>query len=77
MMGGSGPAGAAGVPVVYRLDLKQPASYFAAQRFLMRDNDIIYVSNAPATDLQKFVGILTGGLGSAATAAAIQSQLAN
>jgi len=74
-MGGKRSGGPAGVPVVYRLDLKQPASYFAAQRFLMRDSDIIYVSNAPSTDLQKFIGILTGGLGSAATAAALQSQI--
>jgi polysaccharide biosynthesis/export protein len=74
-MGGKRSGGPAGVPVVYRLDLKQPSSYFAAQRFLMRDSDIIYVSNAPATDLQKFIGILTGGLGSAATAAALQANI--
>jgi polysaccharide export outer membrane protein len=54
---------AAGVPVVYRLDLKEPTGYFTSQRFLMRDNDVIYVSNAPATDLQKFLGIIGSGLG--------------
>jgi polysaccharide export outer membrane protein len=64
-----------GVPVIYRLDLDEPASYFAAQRFQMRDSDIIYVSNAPATDLSKFLAVLSGGLGPAATAAAINANL--
>jgi polysaccharide export outer membrane protein len=54
---------AAGVPVVYNLDLEDPNGYFAAQRFLMRDNDVIYVSSAPATDLQKFLGIIGSGVG--------------
>jgi polysaccharide export outer membrane protein len=53
----------AGVPVVYKLDLEDPNGYFAAQRFLMRDNDVIYVSNAPATDLEKFLGIIGSGFG--------------
>ncbi|MDQ3246538.1 MAG: polysaccharide export protein [Pseudomonadota bacterium] len=56
-----------GVPVVYQLDLKQPTGYFAAQRFLMRDNDVIFVSNAPSTDLQKFFGIINGGVGVASS----------
>jgi polysaccharide export outer membrane protein len=71
MAAGGGP----GVPVIYRLDLEEPASYFAAQRFQMRDNDVLYVSNAPATDLSKFLAVLSGGLGPAATAAAINYNL--
>jgi polysaccharide export outer membrane protein len=54
---------AAGVPVIYRLNLEDPANYFTAQRFLMRDNDVIYVSNAPATDLQKFLALVGTGIG--------------
>ncbi len=41
------------VPVVYRLDLKDPRGYFYAQRFALRSGDVIYVSNAPFTELQK------------------------
>lgn len=41
------------VPVVYRLDLKDPRGYFYAQRFVLRSGDVIYVSNAPFTELQK------------------------
>jgi polysaccharide export outer membrane protein len=42
------------VPVIYRLDLGDPAAFFVAQSFRMRDHDVIYVSNAPGADLQKF-----------------------
>ena len=41
------------VPVVYRLDLKDPRGYFYAQRFALRSGDVIYISNAPFSELQK------------------------
>lgn len=47
------------VPVVYRVDLKNPATFFAAQEFPIKNKDILYVSNAPAAELQKFLTILT------------------
>jgi polysaccharide export outer membrane protein len=47
------------VPVVYRVDLKDPRSFFVAQGFPVRDHDVMYVSNAPATELRKFLNILT------------------
>ena len=46
------------VPVVFRLDLKDPASFFAAQDFPMRHKDVVYVANAPGAELQKFLGII-------------------
>jgi polysaccharide biosynthesis/export protein len=46
------------IPLVYRLDLKNPASFLVAQRFPMRDGDVVYIANAPATQLQKFLTIL-------------------
>ena len=42
------------VPVIYRLNLGDPAAFFVAQGFRMRDHDVIYVSNAPGADLLKF-----------------------
>ena len=42
------------VPVIYRLDLGDPAAFFVAQGFRMHDHDVLYVSNAPGADLQKF-----------------------
>lgn len=47
------------VPVVYRIDLKDPATFFVAQSFPMKNKDVMYVSNAPAAELQKFLNILT------------------
>lgn len=47
------------VPVIYRLDLSNPTSFFMVQSFQVRDHDVIYVSNAPAADLQKFVNIIS------------------
>jgi polysaccharide export outer membrane protein len=53
-------AGTARVPVVYVLDLRDPASFFAAQTFPMAHRDVIYVSNAPGAELQKFLNLLWG-----------------
>lgn len=47
------------VPVIYRVNLKDPRSFFVAQGFPIRNKDVMYVSNAPAAELQKFMNILT------------------
>lgn len=47
------------IPVIYRVDLKNPASFFVAQNFPIRNKDVLYVSNAPGVDLQKFVNIVS------------------
>lgn len=46
------------VPVVYRVDLKNPNSLFWLQRIQMRDKDVVYVANAPTTELQKFLQLI-------------------
>lgn len=43
------------VPVIYRVDLANPATFFVAQGFPIRNRDVVYVSNAPIADFQKFV----------------------
>ncbi len=50
------------VPVVYRVDLKDPRSFLVAQNFPIKNKDVIYVANAPAAELQKFLNILTSSL---------------
>ncbi len=47
------------IPVIYRLDLRQPASFFAAQSFAVRDDDLLYVSTALGADLQRFLSTLS------------------
>lgn len=46
------------VPVVYRLDLSSPAGFFHMQNFPVRHRDVLYVSNAPAAELQKFLNLI-------------------
>lgn len=45
-------------PVVYRLNLRNAAAYFAAERFPVEDKDVIYIANAGADELQKFFGMI-------------------
>lgn len=47
------------VPVVYRVDLKNPTTLFVAQSFPIRNKDVIFVSSTPLSDLQKFVSIVS------------------
>lgn len=54
------------VPVIYQLDLKDPASFFIAQKFPLNDKDILYVSNAPAAEFMKFIGVVSSPLAGAA-----------
>ena len=46
------------VPVIYRVDLRNPRSLFWIQSFPVRDRDVLYVSNAPVWELQKFMNLL-------------------
>ncbi|MCH4152519.1 MAG: polysaccharide export protein [Sphingobium sp.] len=47
------------IPVIYRIDMKNPATFFAAQSFPVRNKDVIYVSNAPLAEFQKFVNVVS------------------
>lgn len=46
------------VPVIYRVDLKDPGSFFVAQTFPIENKDLLYVSNAPVAELQKFLNVV-------------------
>jgi polysaccharide export outer membrane protein len=46
------------VPVVYRVNLRDPNSFFVAQSFMMDNKDLMYVSNAPIAELQKFLNVI-------------------
>ena len=43
------------MPVVYRLNLTDANSLFWMQRFPVKNKDVVYVSNAPLAELQKFL----------------------
>ncbi|WP_162409713.1 polysaccharide biosynthesis/export family protein [Acuticoccus sediminis] len=46
------------VPVVYRLNLKDPKSFFLMQTFELRDEDLLYVSTHPSVEFNKFLTII-------------------
>lgn len=47
------------VPTVYRLDFRDSAVFFLAQRFPMRHLDSIYVANADSVEVEKFLSHLS------------------
>ncbi|MDD2464777.1 MAG: polysaccharide export protein [Desulfobulbus sp.] len=53
------------VPVIYQVNLKDPASFFIAQSFPIQDKDMLYVSTSPVIELQKFMSILIQPVGAA------------
>lgn len=64
-------------PVIYSFDLKDPSVYFIAQQFRMEDGDLIYVTNSPVAELQRFVGIVAQTILPAATAITVVDQASN
>ena len=47
-----------GIPIVYHVNMRDPQSYFALQRFTMRDKDVIYIANAPTVQIYKFLQLV-------------------
>ncbi len=47
-----------GTPIVYRVNMRQPQSFFAIQQFTMQDKDVIYIANAPTVQLYKFLQLI-------------------
>ncbi|AGX88343.1 polysaccharide biosynthesis/export family protein [Candidatus Symbiobacter mobilis] len=46
------------VPVVYRVDLNNPSSFFIMQSFPIQNRDVVYVANSPMAELQKFLNVV-------------------
>ena len=61
------------VPVIYRVNMRDPSSFFLARRLPIRNKDILFVSNAPLTEVQKVMAMLLPVLGVGATAAVVTS----
>jgi polysaccharide export outer membrane protein len=46
------------VPVVYQIDLRDPASLFVTQNFPVQNRDVIYVANSPEAEFSKFLRLV-------------------
>ncbi|WP_202898823.1 polysaccharide biosynthesis/export family protein [Komagataeibacter europaeus] len=56
-------------PIVYQLDMMNPANYFLAQKFMMRDRDLIYIANSSSNKFYKFFGLISTIIAPGITAA--------
>ena len=61
------------VPVVYRLNLRDPAGIFLAQSFPIFNKDVLYISNAPFTEIQKIFQVFNTVAAPLSTGAGIAS----
>ncbi|CAO4157342.1 polysaccharide biosynthesis/export family protein [Methylorubrum extorquens] len=50
------------IPVLYQFDLRAEDGLFTLRQFLIRDKDILYVSNAPAAEYLKVLTLLRVGV---------------
>jgi polysaccharide export outer membrane protein len=50
---------AARVPVVYKLNLREPSGFFVAQKFEIEPDDVIYVPHADFAEARKFFELVT------------------
>lgn len=41
------------IPVIYQINFRDPAIYFLATKFEMRNKDVVYISNAPSVEVTK------------------------
>jgi polysaccharide export outer membrane protein len=64
------------VPIVYRLDLRNPNSLFIEQKFRMASHDLVYVSNAPLVEVEKVIGIFNSVLSPASQSASVAESAA-
>ena len=46
------------IPVIYNLNLRDPAGYFLAANFEIRNKDVIFTANAVSVEVTKFLNFL-------------------
>ena len=46
------------MPIIYRVNLRDPSGYFFANKFEVVSDDLIYVPTASSAELQKFLNIV-------------------
>jgi polysaccharide biosynthesis/export protein len=58
------------VPVVYRVNMRDPAAYFYAKAFMLQDKDVLYAANARSVEIAKILGLINLGTRTAGNAIA-------
>lgn len=47
-----------GIPIIFKINMRDPQTYFAMQQFAMQDKDLIYIANAPTVQIYKFLQLI-------------------
>ena len=63
------------IPVIYRLQLTGAAAYFEAKAFAVASEDLIYVSDAPSVEFQKFLAVAHQVVSTARSVASLDPNL--
>jgi len=71
------PADTAYVPVVYQFNFSATSGYFLADSFVLRDRDIVYLSNAASVETQKFLELFRIAVSPAISAVSVASSVNN
>jgi polysaccharide export outer membrane protein len=64
-----------GTPVIYKVNMRDPQTYFAIQQFAMQDKDMIYIANAPTVQIYKFLQLIFSFTSPLITGAAVAPNL--
>lgn len=46
------------IPIIYHIDLRDPAGYFLAQKFQIRNKDVLFAANAASIEVSKVLGFI-------------------
>lgn len=65
------------VPVIYRLNMKDPKSMFLAQLFELRDEDMIYVAQSVSVPISQFFDLIAPLLQTGTTVVGVASAIQN
>ncbi|WP_234052037.1 MULTISPECIES: polysaccharide biosynthesis/export family protein [unclassified Xanthobacter] len=71
------PADTPYVPVVYQFNFQATSGFFLADSFVLRDRDIIYLSNAPSVEMQKFLELFRVAVSPAISAVGVAASINN
>jgi polysaccharide export outer membrane protein len=58
-LGATSPVTPRGVPVVYRLNMRDPSSYFTAANFEIEPEDMVYVPRSSSIGVKKFLDLVS------------------
>jgi polysaccharide export outer membrane protein len=69
------PKPAETIPVIFSVSFREPGGYFLGTKMQMRNQDVIFVSNAMAVEVTKFVNFLNLMIGTASNGAVLASDI--